>query len=357
MPHILDTRDEILKLDPSRGLLSLEQIGSQVKQAWEETRSIVFPPEVRAVKNIVVAGMGGSAYGTHVIQTLFSDKLNIPIFSSPDYTLPAWVNSQTLVVLSSYSGNTEETLSAGEDAKRKGAQICGLTTGGKLAAFLKKGKFPAYIYTPEYNPCNAPRYALGYSVFGQMAILERAGVLALTEAMYKETLEAIASVQLGMSVFKTGDQNRAKLLAFQMVDRVPVLVVAEHLEGAGHVVANALNETAKVYSEYRVIPEINHHLMEGLLFPKTNERDLLFVMIQSDLYSKSNRKRMELTSQVISKNHCEHMDLSLVSKTKLGQVFELMMYGVYSVYYLAILNHQDPVAIPWVDWFKKELAK
>ncbi len=356
-PNILDTREEMAKLDPKGGLLSIEQIGSQIKQVWEETREISFPNEYQDIRNIVVAGMGGSAYGTHVIQTLFKNELKVPVFSIPDYELPAWVNENTLVLLSSYSGTTEETLSAAADAKKKGAKIIGLTSGGKLSQFLKEGNYPAYIFEPKYNPCGQPRYALGYSVFGQMILLAKTGFLQITEADFQEVLEIVAKAQLALSADVNGEKNAAKLLAFEMLSRIPVIVVAEHLEGAGHVSANALNETAKSYSEYRVVPELNHHLMEGLSFPKTNEQNLLFVVVGSKLYGKSNQKRMQLTAEVIEKNYCEYREIELKSQTKIGQTYEWMMTGIYTAFYLAMLNNQDPVEIPWVNWFKDQLKK
>ncbi|MEP7167489.1 MAG: SIS domain-containing protein [Candidatus Woesebacteria bacterium] len=357
MSTILDSRDEMGKLDINSGLRSIEQLGSQIRQAWEETRTISFPDTYKNVRNVVVAGMGGSAYGTHVIQTLFKDELKVPVFSIPDYTLPAWVNHETLVVLSSYSGNTEETLAAGLDAQKKGALITGLASGGKLAEFLKTNSYPGYIYTPTFNPCNVPRYALGYSVFGQMALLERTGILPLSQSDYEEVLKAVADVQLTMSADIAQEKNLAKILAFETIEKLPIIVVAEHLEGAGHVVANAFNETAKVYSEYRVIPEMNHHLMEGLAFPKSNDLNLLFLTVSSDLYGRSNAKRVELTEEVIEKNTCEYKRLMLRSKTKIGQVFELLAIGAYTTFYLAMLNGQNPTPNLWVDWFKDELKK
>ncbi len=357
MASILESREEINKLDSNNGLRSIEQLGSQVKQAWDETRSITFSDAYKNVRNIVVAGMGGSAYGTHVIQTLFKDELKVPVFSIPDYTLPAWVNSDTLVVLSSYSGNTEETLSAAEDALKKGAMITGICSGGKLAEFLRSHSFPAYIYTPTFNPCNVPRYALGYSVFGQMALLERTGLLPLSQAEYEDVLAVIADVALFNSVEVKQELNLAKILAFECVEKLPILTVAEHLEGAGHTVANAFNETAKVYSEYRVVPEMNHHLMEGLAFPKSNDSNLLFLIVSSDLYGAGNQRRMQLTAQVIEKNQCEYKELTLKSKTKIGQVFELLAYGAFTTFYLAMLNGQNPTPNLWVDWFKAELKK
>ncbi len=356
-PAFLDNRDEIAKLDESNALGSIEQFGSQVQQIWELAKSVHFDDSYRKISQVVVAGMGGSALGTHVIQTVFKDELKVPVIIAPDYTVPNFVTENTLVIASSYSGTTEETLAAAEDARQKGAKIAGITSGGKLAEWLKEHDFPALVFEPKFNPCNQPRMALGYSVFGQIALFARAGVLDVQESAYQAVLDAIANAHLASSINVGQDSNPAKLLAFEMKDRIPVIVVAEHLEGVGHVFANQINENAKNYSEYRVIPELNHHLMEGLQFPEKNEDTLFFLMTHSNLYNQHNTTRMNLTAEVLEKHEINFKTFDLTSNTKLAQAFELMVFGAYTNYYLAMLNNINPSPIPWVDWFKAQLKK
>lgn len=353
----LDSREELQAIDSLNALGSIEQLGSQVQQIWEDSKSLEFDESYRQVKNVVVAGMGGSALGTHVIQTVFKDELHIPVLVVPDYELPSFVNEETLVIASSYSGTTEETLSAVQDAHRKGAKIAGITSGGKLAEFLRENNYPAIVFETTYNPCNSPRMALGYSVFGQIALFAQAGLLNVTETEYKAVLEAIADAHMRMGMNIEQEKNVAKILAYEMHERIPVVVIAEHLEGVAHVFANQINENSKTYSEYRVVPELNHHLMEGLQFPESNGNNLLFLCVHSALYVQGNQRRMELTEQVLEKNNIEYRQLTLTSKTKLEQAFELLVLGSYSSFYLALLNNQNPTPNPWVDWFKAELKK
>jgi glucose/mannose-6-phosphate isomerase len=354
---ILDSRDQIAALDTQNGLGSIEMLGSQVQQIWKDAQALHFDDSYRQVKNVVVAGMGGSILGTHVIQTVFKEELAIPVLIVPDYELPKFVNQDTLVITSSYSGTTEETLAAAEDAKKKGAKIAGITSGSKLAEFLRANNYPALIFDTAFNPCNSPRMALGYSIFGQIALFAQAGLLKVAQTEYQAVLDIIAKVHLQCSVNVVQDQNPAKLLAFTMLGRIPVVTAAEHLEGVAHVIANQLNENAKTFSEYRVIPELNHHLMEGLQFPDTNPQNLLFVTLTSGLYMPSNQRRMTLTEQVLEQNHIEFSQHQLSGKTKLEQAFELLLLGSYASFYLAILHNQNPTPNPWVDWFKSELKK
>lgn len=354
---MLDSRKEISELDQMNMLGSIEQLGSQVQQIWKDAQSVHFDESYCKVKNVVVAGMGGSALGTHVIQTVFKEELGIPVLIVPDYELPSFVNEDTLVIGSSYSGTTEETLAAVEDAKKKGAKIAGITSGGKLAEFMRVNNYPAVVFEPTYNPCQSPRMGLGYSIFGQIALFAQAGLLKVTETEYNAVMETIADAHVRMSADVSQEKNIAKMLAFEIFSRIPVVMAAEHLEGVAHVFANQLNENAKTYSEYRVIPELNHHLMEGLQFPESNPDNILYISIQSDLYDMHNQKRINLTQQVLEKNKVEYREFVLTRQTKMEQAFELLMLGSYTSFYLALLHNQNPTPIPWVDWFKSELKK
>ncbi|HYD35845.1 MAG TPA: SIS domain-containing protein [Vitreimonas sp.] len=354
---LLDNREEIAKLDVSNALGSIEQLGSQVQQIWEEAAKLQVDPSYAEITSVVVAGMGGSALGTHVIQTVFKEELKVPVLIAPDYSVPNFVNEKTLVIASSYSGTTEETLAAVVDAQQKGAKIAGITSGGKLAEFLKANNYPALVFDPVYNPCKSPRMALGYSVFGQIALFAKVGLLNVTEAEYQGVMNAISQAHLEFSANVDQNSNQAKLLAFELHDRVPVVTISEHLEGVAHVFANQLNENSKTFAEYRVVPELNHHLMEGLQFPKNNEHNLLFVTAHSDLYGTSNQRRMELTEQVLEQNHIEYRTYQAKAATKLEQAFEFLVFGSYTSFYLALLNNQNPTPNPWVDWFKAELKK
>lgn len=358
MPNsILEDRTAIAALDQSNALGSIEQLGDQVQHVWDIARTVHIDPSYRDVDNVVVAGMGGSALGTHVIQTVFKDELHVPVLVVPEYSLPRFVGERTLVIASSYSGTTEETLAATQDALNKGAKVVGITTGGKLADILKQHNCPALVFEAKYNPSNQPRMALGYSVFGQIALFAQTGILSITDELYQSVLQAISNVHLKASVHVPQEENIAKLLAFQMLEQVPIVTVAEHLEGSGHVFANQLNENAKTYSEYRVIPELNHHLMEGLKHPASNVSNIMYCMVASDLYQPNNSLRMRLTAEVLDQNQIEHTAVKLESHTKLGQAFELITIGAYTNFYLAMLYNTDPSPIPWVDWFKEQLKQ
>lgn len=355
--HFLDDREALEKLDKSGVLATIEQLANQCQEVWATAQTVKVPTEYSQVRQVVVAGMGGSILGTHIIQTVFKDELKVPVLIVPDYTLPEFVDENTLVIASSYSGTTEETISALNDAKQRGAKIAGITSGNEVARILEEWQLPCVVFPTTYNVSGQPRMGLGYSVFGQMILFAKCGLLEITEEMYEAVLAIISDAHLQFAQSVGMEKNAAKLLAFEMLDKIPVITIAEHLEGVGHVLANQLNENAKTYSEYRVIPELNHHLMEGLQFPAGNGDHILFFTVESELYSKNNSLRLSLTEEVLEKHTIEVRSIKLSGKTKLEQAFELLVFGSYASFYLAMLHNIDPANIPWVDWFKSELKK
>ncbi len=351
---LLDNRDALLEIDTRGALASIEQFGDQVQDVWSTAGSLE-KIEKQDVSKVIVAGMGGSILGTHVIQTLFADQLTVPVLTAPDYTLPQYVDNQTLVIASSYSGTTAETISAAKDAISKGAMLSGITTGGEIATMLSAQNAPFLQFTPTHNPCNVPRMGVGYSIFGQIALFAKLGLLEVTDEMYRDVLTAIAAAQLKYSVAVNQEQNSAKLLAYELLEQFPIVIASEHTEGAAHVFSNQINENSKQLSTYFTIPELNHHLLEGLQHPKNAEFSAVAVSIHSNLYGEENQERLQLTETLFEKHNIKTRALSLSSKSKLGQVFELLTFSTYVSYYLAMLNNVSPGETPQVEWFKSTL--
>lgn len=341
----MTTSQKIKKLDKAKLLFSIELLTEQCTSAWREVQKIKIPANYRDVENIVISGMGGSALGGHLIQTLFSDKLKKPLEVVRGYTLPAYVGPKTLVILSSYSGNTEETLSAAADAKKRKAKIMGLAAGGKLKKFLEDNKYPAYIFETTHNPSNQPRMGLGYSIFGQIGLLKKCGVLNADNKEIKNTLATLKN-----------KDNYAESFAAKLKNKIPVIVASEFLVGNAHIMANQINENSKTFATYFELPELNHHLMEGLKNPATNKKNLLFILLNSNLYLPRNQKRYKILKNVLAKNKIRFVEYSTKSKTKFLQSFETLIFGSYLSFYLAMDYNLDPSPVPWVDFFKKQLG-
>jgi len=355
----LDDTAAMKKLDPSGVLESTGMFADQCQQAWEEASALRFPPSYDEVFNIVVCGMGGSRFTPRTIKELFRDRIREPYEIVEDYTVPSYVDSDTLVILSSYSGTTEEVLSCGRDAQARGAKLTGVMKrdGGKVASFLEENGATAYYFEPRFNPCGQPRIGSGYLLLGHLGLLQ---ALGLVDIDTNDVMDAIAYVRTKAKHYMADiptNENPAKQLAISLKETHPFIVTSEFLRGFGNGFANQINETAKMISDPRHIPELNHHMMEGLKRPETLKQNGFFVFFHSALYSSAIRKRYAITKEVVVKQSIETITIDLHGPTKLSQVLEAYTLSGFTTFYLAMLYDTDPVAIPWVDYFKSKLAQ
>ncbi|MDD4900979.1 MAG: SIS domain-containing protein [Patescibacteria group bacterium] len=359
MINNLDEQKIYKKLDPNQVAKSIESLAWQMKQVWEEAASLEVPVSYGQATNVVVNGMGGSNIGVGLVKDVFSDQIKLPITITAGYEVPAMVGRQTLYLLSSYSGTTEEVLSVYEEVKSRGAKIMAICQQGdsKLAQLALKENLPAYFFKPEHNPCGQPRLGLGYSVLGVAILLAKAGLFSLSE---KEIKKLITNLELSDQKLRPNvpvKNNQAKQMALKLVQKIPVIVGAEFLSGNLKIWRNQFNETSKNFSAFLELPDMNHYALEGLVNPTSNRDNLTFLFVDSKLYHPRVQKRAKLTKQVVKKNDIEYLEHELSGSSKLEQAFAMLQFGCWVTYYLAMLNNVNPVKIPWVDWFKEELGK
>jgi glucose/mannose-6-phosphate isomerase len=344
-------------LDPSNVIGSTALFPKQCEQAWSESKTIVFPDRYKRASNIVVCGMGGSRFTPRSVKELFSDRITVPYEIVDDYTLPAYVNESTLVILSSFSGSTEEVLTCASQAIDKKANVTAITQGGKIGVFVDTHHVPAYIFNPKNNPCGQPRIGAGYLLFGHMGMLASLGYLRISDEEVKEAIGYATHIGAQYRIEIPSPKNPAKQLALLLLDRHPFIITSEFLRGFGNAFANQINETGKMISDYRYIPELNHHLMEGLKHPDTLRQNGIFVFFESDLYTTSIKKRYQITIDVVKKQQIATHAVALEGKTRLSQLLEAYTLSGFTTFYMAMLYSADPAAIPWVTYFKEQLAK
>lgn len=326
----------------------------QLLQAWEEVNSLEIPGEFSSIKNIVFCGMGGSALGARTVKDFAKGVLDIPFEIYTHYNLPAYADEETLVIVSSYSGTTEETVSCAEQALEKNTNTFFITTGGKLLDLAKENQVSHYLINPQHNPSGQPRMALGYAVGAVLALLVKAGLLEIGKS---ELDSAITSMKNAIEKYGQGQGNEAQNLAQALSGRIPILVASEHNLGITHAVKNQFNESAKTFCALFDIPELNHHLMEGLTKPEALKDTLYFLFINSNLYTPRVEKRYPLTLEVVKQNDVPASIFLPESKDKLSEIFEVLVFGSFVVYYLTRNYSINPMEIPWVDYFKEKLSQ
>lgn len=329
----------------------------QLKQAWDEIARIQFPEDYKKVRNVILCGMGGSALGARIVDSLLENRLRVPFEIFNQYHVPNYINDDSLVIISSYSGNTEETLDCLHESLTRGAKIIGVTTGGKLGNILSSRDLPSYIFDPKNNPSKEPRNGIGYSIGSILAILKKMDVVHFSD---EEMNNAISTMNSYLTEYSEGigeKSNLTKVFATKLKGKLPIFIASEHLIGTVHTIKNQLNESSKTFSILFDLPELNHHLMEGLSHPQKMKDFMHFVFIESSIYSEEVKKRYPITEKVVERNAIEYSVFEPRGEKKLEQVFETLTFGSTMVYLLTKEYGIDPLVIPWVDYFKKEVAK
>ena len=342
----LDDIKKILELQGGDLVIkSIDNLPKQLEESFKKSYDIDFSEDYKKVSSLVVCGQGGSRFPSYIIKELFKEEFAVSYSINDDYNLPGFVDKNTLVVLSSYSGETEEVISCGEKAVKKGAKICGITVGGDLKTFLERNNYPYYLIDPIFNPSGQPRIGFGYFVGGHLGMLFKMGFIKAKKEHVEQAITNLPNLIKDFQVNINQDRNPIKQLATKLYQRYPYYIVSEFLTGVGNAVANQTNETAKSISSFRIIPELNHHFLEGLKFPDKLKEILTFVFFFSKLYSQKIQKRFSTLWH------------ELKGENKIEQAFELMAIGSYLSMYLSVLYEQDPKIIPYVDYFKKRLKE
>lgn len=344
----LNDKEAIKELDPRDTLGSTDLLLKQCETAWSEVTSLELPHHIENINNIVFCGMGASIYGALVLKALLGRSMPYPTEAIADYYLPDYVGPNTLVVLTSYSGTTEEVLSCAHEAKAKGAKMIVLTKGSKLGEFAKENELPGYIFDAKLNLSGAPRVGCGYTIYGLIGLLDKLNIIDVEEKEIEYSFERMREKFDNI-------KEQAKQVVSIFENKIPIIFAAEHLSGNAQIMRNQFNETSKAFSSYFLIPDLNHHLMEGLQFPENSP--LHFLVLNSPNYSEKIKKRTQLSIDIVKKNKHNVHEFVTSGSSVYEDFLEVLIYGAYLTTYLGLAYGQNPAVNPWVDWFKDELAK
>ena len=329
----------------------------KIAESWLDVLSLKVPKNYHKFQNVVISGMGGSNLASEMIRSIYGKKIKTPLILVRNYHLPQFVNNQSLVIISSYSGNTEEPLNCLQEAIKKKAKIFCLAGGGRLLSLAKKHKLPHYQLNQKLNPAGQPRYGLGLQLGALLAFFKKIKLINLNSTEIGPILEYLSVLNKSFLPETVSAKNLAKNIALELSDHLPILVAAEFLSANTHILANQINESAKNLAEHYTIPELNHHLLEGLKFPQIITNKTKFLFFNSDLYSDKVNRRFTVTEKILKKQKIKFIDYTICGTNTLLVALEILLLGSWASYYLTILNKQNPVALPYVDLFKKELAK
>ncbi len=321
------------------------------QQAWQMAMNFDLPQDYSKISKVVILGMGGSAIGANLVSNLAASEARLPILVHRDYNLPAFIDSQTLVIASSYSGMTEETLSSFEQALRTDSKKLVLTTGGKLKIMAEERKIPVFSF--DYKA--QPRAALPFSFLPILGFLQRLGFINDKSADVAETVEVLQKLSQRINESVSLSQNPAKQLANRLCGHLVTIYGADILSEVAHRWKTQLNENSKTWAFYEVFPELNHNAVVGYQFPPELASKIVVVLLQSAHLPKRIQFRYQLTCQLLEQAKVSYQIVDGEGTSPLSQMMSLVLFGDYTSYYLAILYKIDPSPVKAIDYLREQL--
>jgi glucose/mannose-6-phosphate isomerase len=348
----LDDLTELQELDREGMLGHVAALPRQCRDAWAATRKLQLPARHFRAERILIAGMGGSAIGGDLAAAVAVGKSPIPILVHREYDLPAHVDRQTLVIASSYSGNTEETVSAFRAAFERGCPLVAITTGGELARLAGEWNVPLVSF--DYR--SQPRAALGYLFVSLLGILRAMGVVGRLDAELDEALAILEAQGAELAPGVPQAQNQAKQLAAELAGRMPIVVGSGPLAPVARRWKTQFNENGKNWACFEPLPEMNHNAVSGIHFPAEMAGRVRVLLLSSSGLHPRNRLRLELTRQVLEGQGIACHQVAVHGKDKLAQILSAVQLGDTVSCYLAFLNGTDPTAIDDIAGLKQRMS-
>ena len=348
---VIESVDRIRAADPGDMLGRIKELAQQVRDAWAIVGKAALPPAYGDARNITVAGMGGSAIGGDLAAALLADELKVPMTVHRDYGLPAYVGRDSLVIASSYSGNTEETLASFEQARRRGAKVLVLTTGGKLADLARASNYPVVTFSYKAQP----RAALGYSLGLVLGVLTKLSFVRDLTADIDAALADLAKIE--ERVHEGARTNDAKKMALELFGRVIVAYGAGVMGVMARRVKGQWNENAKNWSAFDVMSELNHNAVVGFPHPPIAKEALTVLLLRSDRDNPRHKLRFEVTRELLDRAGVPHKTLQFAGQNMLSEVLQMVYFTDYVSFYVALLNGADPSPVKSIDYLKDRLAK
>lgn len=302
------------------------------------------------VKNVVLAGMGGSALAAGIVKTW--PKVNVPFEIVRDYVVPNYVNEQTLFIASSYSGNTEETLAALGAAEEMGAQIIVICAGGKLAEIATNKNYPLYVLPPNYQP----RMAV---LFNFKALIDAFSKIGLIDLASNEKLKSVSKYMKDAAGCWRADiptkDNVAKQIALDLVGKSPVIYSGPLLAPVGYKWKININENAKNVAWCNQYPEFNHNEFLGWSSHPV-DKPYAVVNLHSSFDNAQIQKRFDISKKLLGGRMPDPIEVRAEGTTQAEQLFYSLMLGDFVSVYLSILNGLNPTPVELIEKLKVELA-
>jgi glucose/mannose-6-phosphate isomerase len=350
----LDDLKQMQALDPQDMLGYIRNLPDQLEEAWNAGQSLPLPDSRSTIRQIVIAGMGGSAIGGSILSAYAAPLSDVPIIVRRDYSLPAWAKGpETLVVASSFSGNTEETISAYSSALENRCSVLAMTTGGKLSALAEKDGVPLW----NFHFQGQPRAAVGYTFALPCALVSRLGRIPDPS---QDIAGAAATMRARREEIDAGvpsAKNAAKIMAARCVGKSVVVFGADYLAPIARRWKGQVSEAAKAWSQFEEFPELDHNTASGSLQPREVIERSIVVLLRSKFNHPRNVLRIDITRDLFRTHGWQTAEYPATGDGPLAQMFSCLHFGDYVSWYLAMAYSTDPSPVPIIEDLKKRLAR
>lgn len=322
----------------------IENFTNQMREAIAIGEKATFSAPKNEIRNVLVTGLGGSGIGGTIIAQVCEKELGVPLNVSKDYSIPNYVNEHTLLIVSSYSGNTEETLESLEMALKQKAKIVCVTSGGKVLEIAKQNGLD-HIIIPGGMP---PRSCLGYSLTQLFYVLHGMKQIG---SNFKADLQK--SVEL-MDSERENIKRDSRALAEKLIGKIPVIYSAANYEGVTVRLRQQIDENSKMLCWHHVFPEMNHNELVGWT---EKHDDVAVIMFRNkDDYFRT-QKRMDICKEIFAKYTPHIHEIWSKGDTQLQKSMYLIHYGDWISWYIAEIKNIDAVEVKVIDYLKGELSK
>ena len=342
----MNLSDFLKKFDKQNQSKVLQEYYQQAADAWN------FRIDAAAIRNkkfssIVFCGLGGSAISGDLLCDYLSGELKIPFNVVRGYNLPSFVNENTLVIISSYSGNTEESISCFEQALNRKTNIVVITSGGRIAEIASVNKIPAIKIAEGFQP----RFALGWSFFLLLKLMQELGFCSESE-----NVDAIIDLWQKKGQEYSKENNYAVHFAEQFVGFIPVIYSSEFLSSTGYRLKCQFNENSKLHAFHNSLPEMNHNEIIGWESCKEKQFNAKVIYLTDIDYHPRNKKRFEILKEVITEQNVEVLTLSSSEKNKKVRILDLIFLSDWISFYVSVLRGFDPSEIDFIHRMKQRLT-
>ena len=341
------------EIDKDNMYQSIWDFPENIIDAIELSENITLKNEYLDVSNIIVAGMGGSAIGGDVVYSLIKNEIKIPFIVNRGYDLPNWANHSTLIICSSYSGNTEETISILEEAKSLGAKVIGITTGGVLESLCKDYNFD-FVNIPSGLQ---PRAAIAFSFIPLVYILKKSGLINVKVKNWLESSANLIKSKRGEYSLEE-ENNPVYQLAKKLYNKLPIIYAdAESLETVAVRLKGQICENSKILAYHSIYPEMNHNEIVGW----QNNQELfsryyVLWLMDKDMNGR-NKSRQSIISEILSDLNINQQQIKVDGNDFKERFLLLIHYGDWLSYWCAILHNTDPSPVENIQILKDKLSK